>query len=137
MFWHIKSLAQNSSYYLAILPLNDLWIYLIWVCQKTLAIAVFSFCQKYTCCSQQSKFLKKKKLPQNFMIFTIFLCKSHIWEIFGSWGKGWNAIGQSHCRILKSTLSLKKMKQKLDFLYVDTNSWTFEVDVNFVGGRWG
>ena len=27
------------------------------------------------------------------------------------------------------------MKQKLDFLYVDTNSWTFEVDVNFVGGR--
>ena len=64
----------------------------------------------------------------------MLLCKSHIWEKFGSRDMGWNTIGQSHCRIFKSTVSLKQNKKKLEFLHVDTHSWKFEVDVNFFGG---
>ena len=36
---------------------------------------------------------------------------------------GQNAVDQSDCRILKSTISLEQEDEKSDFLHVDTYSW--------------
>ena len=44
-----------------------------------------------------------------FKLLDIFLHKSHIWEKLGSRDMGWNALGQSDCRIFESDISLDKM----------------------------
>ena len=39
-----------------------------------------------------------------------------------------NDLGQSDCKIFKSTISLEKNDKKLEFLPVDANSWKLKVD---------
>ena len=41
---------------------------------------------------------------------------------------GEDAVGQSDCRIFKSTISLEKMTKRPDFLHVDSDSWKLKVD---------
>ena len=62
------------------------------------------------------------------MLFTVFLHKSYIWEQFSSWDIGQNALGQSHYRIFKSTISIEQHDEKTWFLHADTDSWKLEVD---------
>ena len=42
-------------------------------------------------------------LWRNFIIFAVFLHKSHTWENSGSWDVGQNALNQSDCSIFKLT----------------------------------
>ena len=39
-----------------------------------------------------------------------------------------NALGQSDCKIFKTTITLEKMIKKPDFLHVDTDLWKLKVD---------
>ena len=57
--------------------------------------------------------------------------KSHIKENSGSWDMGQNALGQSDCRIFKSTISLEKMDETARCFYTDTNSWKFKVALKY------
>ena len=43
-----------------------------------------------------------------FMLITVWLDKYHIWENSGASDVGQNALGQSDCRIFKSTISLSR-----------------------------
>ena len=42
------------------------------------------------------------------LLLAIFLHKFHIWEKSSAWDMGQNAVGQSDCRIFKSTISLEQ-----------------------------
>ena len=42
---------------------------------------------------------------------------------------GQNALGQSDCRVFKSTISLEQMNEISRFLCADTNSWILKVDM--------
>ena len=44
-------------------------------------------------------------LWRNFMMFPVFLHKSHTWEKSGSWDMSQNALNQSDCTIFKLTIS--------------------------------
>ena len=46
------------------------------------------------------------------MLIAVFLQKSHIWEISGSSDMGQNALGQSGCRLFKSTMSVEQNDEK-------------------------
>ena len=48
-------------------------------------------------------------------LIDVCLDKSHIWENSGSSDMGQNALGQSNCRILKSTISLEQNDEKAYF----------------------
>ena len=39
-----------------------------------------------------------------------------------------NALGQSDCKIFKSTISLEQNNEKTDFLHEDTDSWKLKGD---------
>ena len=45
-----------------------------------------------------------------------------------------NALGQSDCKIFKTTITLEKMIKKPDFLHVDTDLWKLKVDWNYLCG---
>ena len=71
-----------------------------------------------------------------FPLFEVFVHKSYVWEKSDSWDKDQNALGQSDCRIFKSTISLQQNDEKVLFFarwyrFMETKSWLkhFVVDV--------
>ena len=73
-------------------------------------------------------------LKWKFILFAVFLHKSHIWEKSGSWDMGQNALNQSDYRIFKTNKSLEQNDEKAWFLHVDTDTWKVEVDWKIL--RW-
>ena len=69
------------------------------------------------------------------MLFSVFLHKSHIWEKSCFWDIGENSLGQSDCRILKSTISPEEIDETALFLHVDKNSPKLKVDWKFLIGH--
>ena len=61
----------------------------------------------------------------------MLLCKVHTWWKSDYWDMGQNALGQSDCRIFKSTISLEKMDETARCFYTDTNSWKFKVALKY------
>ena len=50
---------------------------------------------------------------------------------------GQNALDQSDCRILKSTISLEQNHEKACFfLHIDTNLWKLKVNLKIQGWAW-
>ena len=68
---------------------------------------------------------------------TMFLHKSHIWEISDSWNIGQNAFCQSDYTIFKSTLSLEENDEKAWFFaccyrQIEIKSWLKNIEVGTV-----
>ena len=71
------------------------------------------------------------------ILFVVFLHKSNIWEKFGSWYMGQNAVCQWDCRILKSTTSLEQNIEKAWFFgcwyrFMEIKSWLKNIGVDIV-----
>ena len=76
-------------------------------------------------------------LWRNFIIFTVFLHKSHTWEKSGSWNMGQNALDQSDCSIFKLTISLEQNDEKAWFFacwcrFIEIKSWLKNIGVGVV-----
>ena len=72
-----------------------------------------------------------------FILSTVFLHKPHVWEKSGSWDMDQNALGQSDCRIFKSTISLEQNNQKAWFLacwykFMEIKIWLKIIGVDMV-----
>ena len=68
--------------------------------------------------------------------------KSHTWEKSGSWDMGQNVLGQSDCRIFKSTVSLEQNDEKAWFFtcwcrFVEIKSWSKNILVGMVKNEYG
>ena len=75
-------------------------------------------------------------------MFAVFLHKSHIWEKSGSWDMDQNALGQSDCRIFKSTISLEQIDKKTWFFacwyrFMEIKSWLKNIEVGVVKSMCG
>lgn len=58
-------------------------------------------------------FFSEFDLLRKFILIAVWFDKaSHIWEKSGFWDIGQNGIGQSDCRVLKSTLTLEQSHEK-------------------------
>ena len=62
------------------------------------------------------------------ILFAVFLDKSDIWGKSGSWDMSQNGLGQSDCRIFKSTRSLEQSNEKAWFFacwykFMEIKSW--------------
>ena len=53
-----------------------------------------------------------------------------------SWDMGQNALGQSDCKIFKSSVSPEQIDEKSDFLYVNTDLWKLKIGWNILGWAW-
>ena len=67
-------------------------------------------------------------LKRKFLLFAVFMYKSHIWERFGSWYMGQNALRQSDYRIFKPTMSLEQNDEKAWFFacwyrFMEIGNW--------------
>ena len=76
-------------------------------------------------------------LLRKFKLIPVSLHKSRIWEKSTSWDMGQNALGQSDCRIFKSTVSLEQNDEKASFLvywyrFMEIKSWSKNVGVDMV-----
>ena len=79
-------------------------------------------------------------LQWKFMLFALFLHKSHIYEKSGSWDMGQNALGvynQSDWRTFKSTVSLEQIDEKAQifsfyYRFMEIKSWLKNIGVGVV-----
>ena len=68
-------------------------------------------------------------LSRKFILFVVFLHKSHTWEKSGSWDMmSQKFLGQSDCRIFKSVIFLKQNDERVWFfacwyIFMEIKSW--------------